>query len=75
MSQFIKLSFIILNKNLINTIRIHPNKYHIYTMENNINGVMLFGSGKIDSNPEKIVICEKQDPEDYKIISNWINTL
>ena len=75
MSQFIKLTSIIINKNLITSVFIKPNKYHIYTVENNINGFMLFGSGGVDYSPEKIVICEEKSPEDYKIISKWIDTL
>ena len=75
MSQFIKLTSMIINKNLIVSVCIKPNKYHIYTVENNINGFMLFGSGGVDSSPEKIVICEDKTPEDYKIISKWIDTI
>lgn len=75
MSQFIKLTSLILNKNLITSVFIKPKKYHIYTVENNINGFMLFGSGGVDSSPEKIVICEDKSPEDYKIISKWIETI
>ena len=75
MSQFIKLTSMIINKNLITSVFIKPNKYHIYTIENNINGYMLFGSGGASSSPEKIVICEKMDREDYKTISKWIDTI
>jgi hypothetical protein len=75
MSQFIKLTSMIINKNLITSIFMKQNKYHIYTIENNINGFMLLGSGGIDSSPEKIVICQEKSPEDYKIISKWIDTI
>lgn len=75
MSHFIKLTSMIINKNLIISVFMKQNKYHIYTVENNINGFMLFGSGGIDSSPEKIVICEEKSPEDYKIISKWIDTI
>jgi hypothetical protein len=50
----------IINKNLITSVFIKPNKYHIYTVENNINGYMIFGSGGASSSPEKIVICEEK---------------
>jgi hypothetical protein len=36
---------------------------------------MFFGSGVVDSSPENIVICEEKSPEDYKIISKWIDTI
>jgi len=75
MSHFIKLTSMIINKNLITSVFIKPNKYHIYTVENNINGYTLFGSGGASSSPEKIVICEEKSPEDYKIISKWIDTI
>jgi hypothetical protein len=75
MSQFIKLTSIIINKNLITSVFIKPNKYHIYTVENNINGYMLFGSGGASSSPEKIEICEKKSPEDYRTISSWIDSI
>ena len=75
MSQFIKLTSMIINKNLITSVFIKPNKYHIYTVENNINGYMILGSGGASSSPEKIVICEKMDPEDYKTVSKWIDTI
>jgi hypothetical protein len=65
----------IINKNLITSIFIKPNKYHIYTVENNINGYMLLGSGGASSSPEKIVICEEKSPKDYKIISEWIDSI
>jgi hypothetical protein len=65
----------IINKNLITSVFIKPNKYHIYTIENNINGYMLFGSGGASSSPEKIVVCKEKDTEDYKIISKWIDTI
>ena len=75
MSQFIKLTSKIINKNLITSVFIKPNKYHIYTVENNINGYMLFGSGGASSSPEKIEICKELDREDYKIISDWIDSI
>ncbi len=75
MSQFIKLTSMIINKNLIVSVCKKQNKFHIYTIENNINGYMIFGSGGVDSSPEKIVICEDKSPDDYKIISKWIDTL
>jgi len=75
MSQFIKLTSMIINKNLITSVFIKPKQYHIYTVENNINGYMLFGSGGARSSPEKIVICKERDSEDYKTISKWIETI
>lgn len=75
MSHFIKLTSMIINKNLITSVYMKQNKYHIFTVENNISGIVLFGSGMVDSRPEEIVICEEKSPEDYKIFSKWIDTI
>jgi len=75
MKQFIKLTSLIINKNLITSVFIKSNKYYIYTIENNINGFMLLGTGGSSSSPEKIVICGEKSPEDYKIISKWIDSI
>jgi len=44
-------------------------------MEKSTEGFMVFGGGSVSSNNEKIEICEKEKPEDYKIIKGWIDTL
>ena len=75
MSQFIKLTSKIINKNSISSVYIKPNKYIIYTIENNISGLIIGGSGYINSKPEKFEVCEKENPIDYKIISNWIDSI
>ena len=51
MSHFIKLTSMIINKNLITSVYMKQNKYHIFTVENNISGIVLFGSGMVDSRP------------------------
>ena len=75
MSQFIKLTSRILNKNLISSVYIKPNLFHIYTMETVVHGAFIFGGGIVDSKHEKIEICEKENPLDYKIVKGWIDTL
>jgi hypothetical protein len=72
MKQFIKLTSLIINKNYIKAIEIHPNKYNIYMMENNINGTLLLGSGGFTSDEHKIEVCAKEKPKEYKIITDWI---
>ena len=75
MSQFIKLTSKIINKNLISSVSVKQNKYYIYTMEHNMSGLFIGGSGLVFSFSEKIEICEKESPADYKIISQWFDTL
>jgi hypothetical protein len=70
MSKFLKLTSMIINKNHINKIIIHPNKYDIY-LNHNINGFYFIGCGLIISH-EVITVCENKSPIDYKNISDWI---
>jgi hypothetical protein len=75
MTKFIKLTSMILNTRHINRIIVEPNRYYIYINNINIDGLMLLGSGFIDSNNQKIIICQTNKSEDYKIITDWIKTL
>ena len=61
MPRFIKLTKMLINTNYINTILIKPNKYYIQII-----------TGKKYSNDE-IEVCEQKHPENYKIITEWIN--
>lgn len=51
----------LINTNYINKILIKPNKYYIQII-----------TGKKYSNDE-IEVCEQKHPENYKIITEWIN--
>jgi hypothetical protein len=37
-----------------------------------MSGFMLFSSGSLDTRSD-IHVCKKRDPQDYNVISNWIN--
>lgn len=73
MNQFIRLRSLIINKNYIRAIEIHPNKYNIYMMGNNVNGTIILGSGGFTSDEHIIEVCAKEKPKEYKIITDWIN--
>ena len=75
MSQFLKLTSMIINKNLITSVFIKPNKYHIYTVDNYINVYMLFGTRGASASTVNFVICKERDSEDYKTISKWIDSI
>lgn len=72
MSQFIKLSKIIINTNHIRNINVLASKYEIILSTPNISGYVIAGSGKFDLNFPTINVCEKEDNEDYNIVKNWI---
>lgn len=79
MSRFIKLSNVILNINSIQKITIHPNKYYIHFITKSIGGnsLMFFNSGwgTLTSTDDTITICEKENPADYKTVTDWIGKM
>ena len=40
-----------------------------------LHGVVMFGSGTLDSRSNIIEICEKENSKDYTKITDWINTI
>jgi hypothetical protein len=77
MSRFLKLTSMILNTNDIHQIIIHPNKYYIMTKSFSGFGMSFAGTGfnTISSNELHMEVCETKDPNDYKIVSDWINKI
>ena len=73
-STFLKLKGTIINTAHIRYILTEPNKY-IINMENITNGYQTLGSGSIKSNPIRFIICNKDLPQEYKILSEWIDRL
>jgi hypothetical protein len=72
MNRFIKLTSISININYINNILIKQNKYHIYLASNKFDGIVAVFTNSPNSDLTKIVICEKENPKDYKIVSDWL---
>jgi hypothetical protein len=72
MNRFIKLTTISININYINNILIKSNKYHIYLASNKFDGIVAVFTNSPNSDLKKIVICKKENPKDYKIISDWL---
>ena len=77
MSNFIKLTSIIINTKTIKNININikNSSYCINLTHQKLDGFMIFSSGYFTSIDYKIDICKTKDPQDYKIISDWINKL
>lgn len=72
MSKFLKLSTFLLNTNVIHKIVIEPNKYLIHIVSKKIYG---FIPGYISSYTSELEVCEKKNPNDYKIVSDWISKI
>lgn len=77
MSRFIKLTDMVLNTHNITKILIRPSKYHIMVNNKTQEGTlwMIAGSGFGSTSTTSTIyttVCEKDNPEDYKSISKWI---
>ncbi len=76
MSAFLKLTSRIINVSHIVSISYHtPSKYNVFLSTINIHGMLIIGSGGIESDASCLTICKKENPEDYQIIHNWIHNL
>jgi len=77
MSKFLKLNKFLLNTNDIHKIVIQPNKYCIYIVSKKIDGfnwgIGGFGLGNISSYTSEIEVCETNNSNDYKIVTDWID--
>jgi len=72
MQKFINLSSILINKSYITYILKKPNKYIIYVNKYNVNGFTVVGNGQLYSNIDYFEICEKNNKNDFDIITNFI---
>ena len=68
--HYLKLSFVVINKQFIVMIKTNiPNeKYTIYLSNND-------DSSESELETNKIVINRRIYPEDYKIVSDWIDNI
>jgi len=75
MSKFLRLAHDLINTRHITMINIYKGEYHIKLDKSgltNIQGVTLFGIGFIERDNTNIIIKEHVEPENYKIVSEWI---
>jgi hypothetical protein len=79
MSKFLKLSTTIINTSRISTIWLNkesvPKKITINLIHHRFSGFMIYGSGSFWTKNSKIKICEKEDPQDFITVNNWIDKL
>ena len=57
-------------------VDLQPGKYKVYINKNispGIKGWFIYGSGIIyENNIQTVTVCEKENPGDYKIVTDWI---
>jgi hypothetical protein len=75
MSGFLKLSNIIINKNIIQHIDIKKDKFVIHLISNKIYGLFVFGSGTYQAYNTELEVCKIKHSSDYKAIVDWIDDL
>lgn len=75
MSRFLRLTHDLINTRYITMINIYKGEYHIKigkSVESGIQGFTIMGSGVFTRDNIKYVIKEKEDPDNYKRVSEWI---
>ena len=72
MSRFLRLKHCLLNVNQIRYIDIKPDEYKISLIGSELKGFLMFGSGSIDSDNTRIMVCKKEHLEDYTIVTDWL---
>ena len=75
MSKFLKLPHYLINTRHITMISMYEGQYHIHigkSVENSIQGFTMLGTGFFTRDTSTIVIKEKEHPENYKIVGEWI---
>jgi hypothetical protein len=72
MRHFINLTSRVINKSHIIEIVKETNKYEIHMITNYFSGSHFYGSGYISSDKNIIDICEKENKQDYDIITDLI---
>lgn len=76
MSNFIKLSNVVINTRYITKIIIKPSIYSINLIQNDCSGIIVGSSllfwGHLPPVVREIEISSIDTPDDYKIITNWL---
>ena len=77
MSHFLKLTKLFINTRYITLVDLQAGKYKVYINKNispGIKGWFIYGSGIIyENNIQTVTVCEKENPGDYKIVTDWIS--
>lgn len=75
MSRFLKLTNILINTNSIHYIEKNTSSYTIIISQYKTLGFMIVGSGVFDAKCIELDFCQKNNTNDYNIITEYINTL
>lgn len=74
MSRFLRLTHCMINVSNIRYILLDkPKVYNIKLTTHNFNGYFIMGTGSINADTLEVTVCEKENPEDYKTVTEWID--
>ena len=71
MSRFIKFTSTLINTRYIRKISLDNEMYKLH-YHDGFFGVYILTLGMIDTCSKEITICKTNDPDDYKIMTEWI---
>lgn len=71
MKNFLRLSNTLINTNHIVKIEHYTNQYYVHTVLHH--ATIFAGFGGME--PDIIKICEKKNPHDFNIMTNWIDSI
>ena len=75
MSKFLRLAHDLINTRHITMINMYKGEYHIKldkSVSTSIQGFTMLGSGFFSRDNTNIIIKEQVEPENYKIVTEWI---
>ena len=73
--MFLKFSNTIINPRYIHFINIADGKYTIHMVSHFVNGAYFFGSGAMETKTITMNICRKENPDDYNLMTKWIQKI
>ena len=75
MSSFLKMRNVLINTHSIQRVEVFSNAYRILLTNYTPDGFTAFGFGYIQGKSTFYQIDKDTQPEDYKMVSDWITTL
>ena len=70
--KFIRLSTMLINPSAIRSIILGNARFTLRFTSERTEGLLLFGSGMIESKGLELVFDKKEHPSDYDVIQSWI---
>ena len=75
MSQFLKMRNLLINTRSIEKVEVSSNAYRIFLTNYKPEGFTIFGFGYVQGNHSVYHIEKDRHPEDFKMVSDWMDTI